>query len=336
MSAQSAIVLHKLLKRFNDFTAVNGIDLEIKKGEIFGLLGPNGAGKSTTINMILGLIKPTSGSITVEDIDMINKQELGKAHIGIVSQETLIEPELTAAQNIVLFGRLYHVSENKIDEKVDELLNLAELTDFKDKYAGTFSGGMQRRLAVVRALVHDPDIILLDEPTNGLDVQNRVKLWELLRHINETRNVTVLITTQYLEEADNLCNRIAIIDHGKIIALGTSSQLKQSIGKGNVIDISANKELIPRIEKLMKDMGLESAKGTGNKVMANIGTDPMKKINKLLGILEKNKIHIDGISMHEPTLDDVFLKLTGTSMRDAVETSSKNDRWLAGGRHGMM
>ena len=216
-----AIQIENLVKKFGDLTAVNNIDLKIKKGEIFGLLGPNGAGKSTTINMILGLLSPTSGKISVNGIDMLREPEKAKGQIGIVTQEPVVEPELTAEDNLMIFGRLYQIPKEELQEDIDFALKLSDLEGFRKAYAGTFSGGMKRRLETAKALMHAPQILLLDEPTTGLDVQNRTKIWDLLRKINREQNVTILMTTQYLEEADQLCNRIGKIDQGKLIALGT-------------------------------------------------------------------------------------------------------------------
>ena len=328
----NAISIEKAAKAFGDFIAVNGINLEIRKGEIFGMLGPNGAGKTTTINMILGLLKPDSGKITVDGINMVKNPNEGKQHIGIVNQETIVEPELTAEQNILLFGRLYHVDEKTLEKRVDELLGLAELMDFKYKYAGTFSGGMQRRLAIVKSMVHKPDILLLDEPTTGLDIQNRVKLWELLKQINERDKITVLLTTQYLEEADALCNRIAIIDHGNVIASGTPAQLKQSMGKGSIIEVSVERDTMQEADKALRDAGFET-KALGNKITVTVSGESMKKLDKIMKLFELKGISIESISMHEPTLDDVFLKLTGKSMRDAA-TENTSGRAAAVARKG--
>lgn len=304
-----------LVKKFGDLTAVNGITLDIKKGEIFGLLGPNGAGKSTTINMLLGLLKPTSGSVFVNGVDMQKDPNRAKRIIGVVTQETVVEPELTGEQNLEIFGKLYDVPQSKLKDKIDFLLDLADLKSFRKSYAGTFSGGMKRRLETVKALIHDPDILFLDEPTTGLDIQNRTKMWALLREINSKRNVTILMTTQYLEEADQVCNRIAIIDHGKLIAVGTPTELRQKIGLSNVVEVAANKEDLQKVERVFKKLELEP-QVLGNKVVASVKGDAVGKVEKLLKLLSAGGIKIQNVSLHEPTIDDVFLKLTGSSVRD--------------------
>ena len=325
----NVIEIKDIVKKFGDFTAVDGVSLEIRKGEIFGLLGPNGAGKSTIINMLLGLLKPTSGKVFVNGIDMQKESNKAKQTIGVVTQETIIEPELTAEQNLMIFGKLYDVPSSKLPGKIDFLLDLADLKSFRKSYAGTFSGGMKRRLETVKALIHDPDVLFLDEPTTGLDIQNRTKMWGLLRDINNKRDVTILMTTQYLEEADQVCNRIAIIDHGKLIAVGTPTELRQKIGMSNVVEVSADRENLQRVAQIFKRQELEP-QILGNKVVAPVKGDAVGKVERLLKSLSTAGIKIQNISLHEPTIDDVFLKLTGSSVRD--ETGAYAGRSISLGR----
>ena len=326
-----AIEIDNLVKKFGDFTAVNGVTLHIKKGEIFGLLGPNGAGKSTTINMLLGLIPPTSGNILVDGIDMQKNPDKAKQEIGVVTQETVVEPELTAEENLMIFGRLHHIPPSELQKDIDFALELSDFTDFRNKYAGTFSGGMKRRLETAKALMHAPQLLLLDEPTTGLDIQNRTQIWNLLRQINKRDNVTILLTTQYLEEADQLCNRIGIIDHGKLVALGTPAELRQKIGMSAVVEVAAAKDYLDKIASAFKKVGLDPQVLT-NKVIASGGNAPVDKVDKLIKALTLNKIPIHGISMHEPTIDDIFLKLTGSSTRD--QTGADNSKAAALMRRG--
>jgi ABC-2 type transport system ATP-binding protein len=322
------IEIKNVVKKFGDFTAVNDINIDIRKGEIFGLLGPNGAGKSTTINMILGLLAPTSGKIIVDGTDMQKEPEKARDKIGIVTQETVVEPELTGEQNLMIFGRLYHIPTSELQKDIDFALGLADLTAFKNAYAGTYSGGMKRRLETAKSLMHAPKIMLLDEPTTGLDIQNRAKIWNVLREINKNQNVTILLTTQYLEEADQLCNRIGIIDHGKLIALGTPTELRQKIGMGNMIEVSADKDDLQKVAAVFKKVGLEP-KILTNKVVASGGSKGTEKIEALVKEISASKIAIHNISMHEPTIDDVFLKLTGSEVRDTTGDYQS-------GRSGMM
>jgi ABC-2 type transport system ATP-binding protein len=326
--SEYAIEIHNLVKKFGDLTAVNDVTLEIKKGEMFGLLGPNGAGKSTIINMHLGQIPPTSGKVLVNSVDMQKDPSKARGEIGIVTQETVVEPELTAEQNLMIFGRLYHIPESELQERIDFALNLSDLNSFKDAYAGTFSGGMKRRLETAKGLMHTPTVLLLDEPTTGLDIQNRTKIWSLLRQINKEQNVTILMTTQYLEEADQLCNRIGIIDHGKLIALGTPAELRQKIGVSTIVEVSTDKEDLQKVAQAFKKVGLEP-QVLSNKVTAPGGSRAVEKVEKLMRLLSVGKISVHNVSMHEPTIDDVFLKLTGSEVRDATGEYS-------GGRGGLM
>jgi ABC-2 type transport system ATP-binding protein len=330
---ENIIEIKNVVKKFGDFTAVGGIDIGIKKGEIFGLLGPNGAGKSTTISMILGLLSPTSGKILVDGVDVQEDPEKVRKNMGIVTQETVVEPELTGEQNLMIFGRLYHIPASELQKDIDFALELADLTAFRNVCAGTYSGGMKRRLETAKSLMHAPEILLLDEPTTGLDIQNRAKMWNVLRNINKNQNVTILLTTQYLEEADQLCNRIGIIDHGKLIALGTPSELRQRLGMSNFIEVSADKEDLQKVAAVFKKAGLEPQVLT-NKVVASGGSRPTEKIESLVKAIVASKIAIHNISMHEPTIDDVFLKLTGSEVRDTAGDyqSGRGAMFMKGGR----
>ncbi len=330
----NAIEIDHLTKRFGSLVAVNNVSLGIKKGEIFGLLGPNGAGKSTIINILLSLLDPTSGKAYIQGIDMAKEPNKAKLHIGLVAQETVVESELTGEQNLQLFGRLYQMSEDDIKKRIEAMLDLSELQGFRKAYAGTYSGGMQRRLAISKALMHSPSILILDEPTTGLDIQNRTKIWDLLREINEKQQVTILMTTQYLEEADFLCNRIGIIDHGKIMGLGTPSQLKQSIGEGELIEVSAEKENLKAIIATIKEATGKDARVAGEHVTVTVQSNAPKHLEKILDMLNKRKVTFSSVSIHAPTLDDVFLKLTGGSLRDTQqqETSALTKMKLGMGK----
>ncbi len=329
MAEEYAVNIDNVVKKFGDFAAVNGVSLKIKKGEIFGLLGPNGAGKSTTISMLLGLLQPTSGKIIINGIDMQKDSSTVRSHVGVVTQETVVEPELTAEQNLMIFGRLYHIPKAEMQKSIEFALKLSDLVQFRKAYAGTFSGGMKRRLEVSKSLMHTPDIILLDEPTTGLDVQNRTQIWNLLREINKKQGVTILMTTQYLEEADQLCDRIGIIDHGKLIALGTPDELRKSIGLSSVIEVTVEKEDLQKVAAIFKKVGLEPTV-LNNKVTAPGGSNATKKIEMLLNSMSTSRINARNVSMHEPTIDDVFLKLTGSEVRDSSGEYQGSARGMIG------
>ncbi|MGC8496045.1 MAG: ABC transporter ATP-binding protein [Candidatus Micrarchaeia archaeon] len=317
------VEIKNLVKKFGDFTAVNGISFSVRKGEIFGILGPNGAGKTTTLNLMLGLLKPTSGSIMINGMDMQKHGKELKQLIGLMTQETVVEADLTARENLELFAKLYHTDPAQIDEKVRNALREAQLTEFADRKAGTFSGGMQRRLLLVKTLIHEPKLIILDEPTTGLDVQNRAGMWEHIKGLRK-KGITVILTTQYLEEADALCDRIAIIDHGKIIAMGTSSEIKRIVGE-NILEIISSEKFSQKIAAIVKDISGVTPEIRNERVTANIKRDPLGTIKSVSEKLEKESIPVLAISMHLPTLDDVFIKLTGSTIRD--ETGEmKNSR----------
>jgi len=319
-----------LVKKFGDLAALDGIDLAIKEKEVFGLLGPNGAGKTTFINVLLGLLKQTSGVVYINGLDNTKHIEEIKESIGMMTQETVVEPELTARQNLTLFAELYHVPANMLEKRVNDALKEADLVKFADVKAGTFSGGMKRRLELVKSMIHNPPILILDEPTTGLDIQNRSQLWERIKELNKA-GVTIILTTQYLEEADVLCDRIAIIDHGKIKAMGTASELKAMVGTGNVLEIVAKADDISDIVKILKKYNVE-AQVKGDKITAALGKDSSKTFTKITNSIEDDKIQVLAISAHLPTLDDVFMKLTGSQIRDSTSaaTDSRAKMWRGG------
>lgn len=323
------IKIDNLVKKFGDFTAVSNVSLDVKENEIFGLLGPNGAGKTTIINMLLTLLIPTSGKINVAGMDLSKNQEKAKQLMGLMTQETVVEADLTARQNLNLFAHLYHVKEELVDKRIKIALDEADLVKFADVKAGTFSGGMQRRLGLVKAMIQEPKILVLDEPTTGLDVQNRSSMWERIKEMNK-RGTTVILTTQYLEEADVLCDRIAIIDHGKIIALGTPSEIKRIAGSGKVLEITVRQEDTQKVAGLLKSKFGIVAKITGEKIVAVLDKEGELQFTKITGMLDREKIMILSVGLHLPTLDDVFIKLTGAGMRDAtgeMKGGMSNIRW---------
>ncbi|MCL5404645.1 MAG: ATP-binding cassette domain-containing protein [Candidatus Marsarchaeota archaeon] len=311
------IELSNVVKKFGDFTAVDGISLSVKEGEIFGLLGPNGAGKTTTINMLLGLLTQTSGTIKIDGMDMKHNSEAIKQSMGLMTQETVVDGDLTAVQNLDIFAELYNMGVEEKEKAIQHALEEANLLDFKDEKAGSFSGGMQRRLNLVKSMLHNPHILVLDEPTTGLDVQNRVSMWEDIRKLNRN-GVTVILTTQYLEEADSLCNRIAIIDHGEIKALGTPSELKKMVTEGSVIDVSLKFEDIEKASRVIEAKLGVRPRVVADRLSLNVKREDIKTLSSVISILEKEKIPIISIAMHLPTLDDVFIKLTGATIRDTL------------------
>ena len=225
----NAIEVHDIVKKFGDFTAVGGISFDVKDGEIFGLLGPNGAGKSTLIRMMVTLLPPTSGTAVINGFDVVKKADDVRRSIGVIPQAMTSDLELTVYENLLIFAKLYGVPRDTRSRLIAELLDAVELTQWADKPVKNLSGGMRRRVEIARGLVHEPRVFFLDEPTTGLDPVSRTAVWEMLRKIKGQRDLTVLITTHYMDEADKLCDRIAIVDHGKLVALDTPQALKASI-----------------------------------------------------------------------------------------------------------
>ena len=315
---QPFVDVKNLRKLFGNFTAVDGVSFSIGKGEIFGILGPNGAGKTTTISTILGIEKQTDGKIVVDGLDNLKHPKEVKQIIGFMAQETIVDSELTGRQNLALGADLYHIPKSEIPSKVSFALRESQLEKFADVKASNYSGGMKRRLYLVKSMLHEPKLLILDEPTTGLDIQNRVQMWKDIRKL-KADGVTIILTTQYLEEADALCDNIAIIDHGKIIAQGTPSQLKKMIASGNVLEIITKPENVEQVRKMLKaKFGLNST-AVNDKIEATVEKSPLDTFQRILDALKSSKAPVLSISLRLPTLDDVFIKLTGASLRDAEQ-----------------
>ncbi|MHC1574065.1 MAG: ATP-binding cassette domain-containing protein [Candidatus Syntropharchaeales archaeon] len=233
-----AIVTHDLVRRFDDLTAVDHVNLKIQKGELFGLLGPNGAGKTTIVKILTTLIKPTAGSATVWGYDILKDQDMIRAHIGVVFQDPSVDNKLTGRENLDFHARMYGLDRATRERRVEEVLKLVELSDKADILLGKYSGGMQRRLEIARGLMHHPNVLFLDEPTLGLDAQTRRHIWSYIKEMNESEHVTIILTTHYMEEADFLCDRVAIIDHGRIIVCDHPGVLKSMVRSEELPDPS--------------------------------------------------------------------------------------------------
>jgi ABC-2 type transport system ATP-binding protein len=306
-----AIEVKDLSKSFKDFRAVDHLSLSVKQGEIFGLLGPNGSGKTTTINMISGLSVPTSGEVRVMGNDVRHNARRVHQILGSVPQETALYEELTAWANMDFHAGLFGIPRKQKKERITKLLELVQLLDRKDSRVGTFSGGMKRRLALARALLHDPQLIYLDEPTLGVDVQARRAIWDYILALRD-QGKTVLITTNYLEEAQVLCERVAIIDHGKLIEVDTPEHLKQIYG-GSVIEV----ETVPSVKDTSALRALAGVndvmqEGTHLKITVQGTNNIVAQVITLLS----QEVEIKDIAIREPNLDEIFLLLTGTALRD--------------------
>ena len=310
------ISVKKLTKRFKNLTAVNEVSFNVNEGEIFGFLGPNGAGKTTTINMLCTLLSPTSGEAVLNGYDVTKNRNKVRQCIGLVFQDPSLDDWLTAKENLEFHAMVYNIERKTAKKRIDEVLEIVELKDRKNDLVLNFSGGMKRRLEIARGLIHYPKVLFLDEPTLGLDPQTRNRVWEYIRDLKEKENITIFLTTHYMDEAEN-CDRIAIIDVGKIIAMDTPINLKKRV-RGDIITVetSDNRSLNEELKKKK----VKNIIFYNNKIQFEV-YDSEKFIPKFI---KESKEEIISISARRPTLDDVFLSLTGRKIRE--ETVSGLDR----------
>lgn len=322
--SEPIIKVRNLVKVYNGVVqAVKGISFDVYKGEIFGLLGPNGAGKSTTIKMLTTVLRPTSGTAEVCGYDVAKNPVDVRRCISVVPQEYTSDEDLTGFENIMLMASLYGIPKAEAEKRAWELLEMVNLKEAANRKVETYSGGMRRRLEIAMSLINRPKVLFLDEPTLGLDVQTRAAIWEYIKKLKEEYDITILLTTHYMEEADSLCNRIAIIDHGKIIKIGSPEELKASLG-GDVIEINiSEKEDISNI--LLQIPSVKEVKKIDTSTY-RIKVESGEKVAPYIieTILSKG-FHAIKLSMEKPTLDQVYLELTGKSLRD--EESGGEDIW---------
>ena len=398
MNTISIIEVKELTKVFNgDVTAVDNISFTVEEGEIFGFLGPNGAGKTTTLNMLATILRPTSGTATIDGRDIREDSEEVRRNIGFVFQDPTLDIELTGRENLDFHGRLYGLSKKERQERIKEILEVVQLTERADDFVKTYSGGMKRRLEIARGLLHYPKVLFLDEPTLGLDPQTRRAIWEYIQKLNQEQNVTIILTTHYTDEADHLCDRIQIIDLGKIVANDTPENLKARL-EGDIIGLQFKEstdamKLMPILQKIDWIKNVIPVSGSANQVemsrmmqmmrvmrgggeMSSGGHPPMgggghttmpRDPEKMKEAIEKMKDHgammqnvrqlnmlvddashripelvkivdgvgvvIDSVQMHKPTLDDVFLSVTGRSIRDEAGSMMQMFRQFRTMRH---
>jgi len=309
-----AIEVENLTKKFNGFTAVNNISFNVKAGELFGLLGPNGAGKTTTINMLSTLLKPTSGKAKIAGYDILKDRNNVRKSIGIVFQEPALDNKLTGRENLEFHAMMYRMGKEERREKIEEVLELVELQNKADVLVENYSGGMKRRLEIARGLVHKPEVLFLDEPTLGLDAQTRRHIWDYIKKLNKKNRVTIILTTHYMEEADYLCDRVAIIDHGKIVALDTPNKLKNTLG-GDVITLEIEKNIDKFVNHMKTIKWIKSIKKRNSKINLTVELGE-KRIPELIAISQKKNFTIKSVALHKPSLEDVFLYFTGRSIRE--------------------
>jgi ABC-2 type transport system ATP-binding protein len=312
----AAIVVEHIVKRYGAFEAVGDVSFQVADGEIFGLLGPNGAGKSTLIRMMTTLIPPTAGKAIIAGRDVSQEPDAVRRSIGVIPQALTSDIDLTVQENMSIYAKLYEVPRETRERNIDELLEAVDLTKWRNAQTKTLSGGMRRRLEIARGLVHGPQIFFLDEPTTGLDPVSRVAVWEMLNHLKETRHLTMLITTHYMDEADRLCDRIAIVDHGKLVALDTPLALKASVPGTSVVEVQFERDSPDwdaRLKHLGAVTGVESH-GTGMyRILTSNGS---LTTTQLVEMAVAAGDSIRALSVQNTTLDDVFVFYTGRQLRD--------------------
>jgi ABC-2 type transport system ATP-binding protein len=322
--AAIAIDVRNIFKSFGDFQAVKGLSFTVDEGEIFGLLGPNGAGKSTLIRMLTTLLPPTSGTALVSGFDVVSQADDVRRSIGVIPQALTSDLELSVEENLIIFAKLYGVPRAKRIKLIDELLNAVELTQWRHAPVKNLSGGMRRRVEIARGLVHEPRIFFLDEPTTGLDPVSRVAVWEMLRKIKSERELTVLLTTHYMDEADKLCDRIAIVDHGELKALDSPLRLKTSIPGKNTVEVSFSDVPAGWAQRLEGLPNVEGVSGEDHIFRLNTSNGPATTL-ALMQAAATSNIGVESLSVQSTTLDDVFVHYAGRGLRDELQAASAKD-----------
>ena len=309
----SAITTERLVRTFDGVSAVDGLDLDIRQGEIYGFLGPNGAGKSTTVRVLCTLLAPTAGRATVAGYDVASEPQAVRLRIGVALQEAALDPRRTGQEVLRLQGRLYGLSRREIEQRLGELTELVDIGDALRRPISTYSGGMRRRLDLAAALVHNPEILFLDEPTTGLDPMSRARVWEEVRRLNAELGVTIFLTTQYLEEADELADRVGILNAGRLVAEGTPVDLKHNVGN-DVIVVRVDGDPGVALASLADVAGVQAVDASGCEVVVT-ATNGASTIGPVAVALANGGIAVRDLTLRTPTLDDVFLELTGTHIR---------------------
>jgi ABC-2 type transport system ATP-binding protein len=318
------IEVREITKKFGDFTAVDGVSFSVEHGEIFALLGPNGAGKSTLIRMLTTLIPATAGSAKIHGHDVVKEPDAVRRLIGVIPQAMTSDLELSVEENLLIYAKLYGVPREKRRRLMGELLEAVELSKWKDKPVKNLSGGMRRRVEIARGLIHEPRVFFLDEPTTGLDPVSRVAVWEMLRDLKRSRDLTVFLTTHYMDEADKLCDRIAIVDHGKLVALDSPMKLKASISGTNILEVSFTATPAGWEDRLkaLPDVESVSSRDSVFRIATRNGpATTMALLDAAAGI----HLPVHSLSVQSTTLDDVFVHYTGRQLRDALQEAAPNE-----------
>ena len=320
LSKESIIIVRDLTKAFGDFVAVDNITFDIKKGEVFGLLGPNGAGKSTTIRMLSTLTRPTKGTATIGGFDVVKQDNEVRKLVGIVSEKMIMYNRLTARENLWFFGNLFGMPKEELNKRIEELLKLVQLSKWEKAQVGTFSTGMKQKMNIIRALLNMPQVLFLDEPTLGLDPQSTVEIREFIRKLNQEHNTTILITTHMMSEADILCDRIGIIDHGKIVALDTPSNLKNSISGANTTILTLEiSNLTPDLLAAVRALKCVETLAQENSSHLKVHAHGDGAFDSIIDAIRAKSGNIVSMQNIQPTLEDVFLHITGREVRDTAD-----------------
>jgi len=309
------IVVENLVKRFGPVEAVRGVSFTVARGEIFGFLGPNGAGKTTTIHILATLLKPTAGRATVAGHDVVKEPDKVRRNIGIVFQDPSLDLDLSGYENLYIHGRLYGLDGQRLRERLEEVLKFVELWEFRDREVRMYSGGMRRRLEIARAMLHTPRILFLDEPTLGLDPQTRVHIWDYIRELRKSYGTTIFLTTHYMDEAETLCDRIAIIDHGKIIAMGTAEELKSMLSS-DIVYVKLGQVGEDVCSKIFVE-SVKSCRVVEGNTLALQVKKASEAIPTILQLLDRLEVRVLEVSYRRPSLNDVFIHLTGRGLRDS-------------------
>ncbi|MFI5113834.1 MAG: ABC transporter ATP-binding protein [Terriglobales bacterium] len=316
--APNMIEVSRIVKKYGDFTAVNDVSFQVKEGEIFGLLGPNGAGKSTLIRMMTTLIPITAGWARIAGHDVAKEPDAARRTMGVIPQALTSDLDLTIEENLSIYAKLYDVPAKQRKQSIEELLETVDLTKWRGAQTKTLSGGMRRRLEIARGLVHHPKIFFLDEPTTGLDPVSRVAVWEMLANIKSKRKLTVLLTTHYMDEADRLCNRIAIVDHGKLVALDTPEALKASVPGSNVIEAQFDHPPADWEQKLRGLSDVTSVQSEGAGMYRVLTANGSRTTTQLVEMAVAASVPVRSLTVQNTTLDDVFVHYTGRQLRDEL------------------
>jgi len=326
-----AIKVENLTKRFEDVTAVDQVSFSVQQGELFGLLGPNGAGKTTTINMLSTLLKPTSGRAEVAGFDVAKDRDNVRKSIGIVFQEPALDGKLTGRENLEFHAMMYGIKKAERNRRIDAVLNLVDLTEKAAVLVEKYSGGMKRRLEIARGLIQQPKVLFLDEPTLGLDAQTRRHIWDYVKRLNREGKVTIILTTHYMEEADYLCGRIAIMDHGKFVALDTPPRLKDVLG-GDVVSMEVEGDAEPLLAELRTLDWIKNTSRHGEEINLTMEKGE-RRIPELITTAQQLGITVSCVHLRKPSLEDVFLHFTGRTIREQEANQGERNRAMMMG-HG--